>query len=87
MIFSRRSLIEKNMAQFCDFCGRGPLTAQNRSKSMVATKRRMKVNLQNKTIDGKKVKVCTKCLKSQTKGKVLKPTDKKSMGSRTKKGK
>ncbi len=76
------------MAKFCDSCGRGPLTANNRSKSMVATKRRLKVNLQNKTINGKKVKVCTKCLKSITAGKI-KPTFTaiKRVGIRSKKSK
>ena len=76
------------MAKFCDSCGRGPLTAQNRSKSMVATKRRQKVNLQNKTIDGKKMQVCTKCLKGITAGKI-KPTKNvvKRVGVRSKKGK
>jgi len=55
---------------------------------MVATKRRLKVNLQYKTIDGKKVKVCTKCLKSITAGKI-KPTFTaiKRVGIRSKKSK
>tara|TARA_Y100000031_G_C7924279_1_gene249699 strand:+ start:237 stop:467 length:231 start_codon:yes stop_codon:yes gene_type:complete len=76
------------MSKFCEACGRGPLSAQSRSKSMIATKRRQKVNLQNKTIDGKKVKLCTKCLKSSTKeGFVLKFGAKPRVGKRTKKTK
>ncbi|MFH1142829.1 MAG: L28 family ribosomal protein [Candidatus Uhrbacteria bacterium] len=55
------------MSKFCDACGRGALSAQNRSKSLVATKRTQKVNLQNKTVDGKKAKVCTKCIRSSSK--------------------
>ncbi|MBU0531307.1 50S ribosomal protein L28 [Patescibacteria group bacterium] len=76
------------MAKFCESCGRGPLTANNRSKSMVATKRRMKVNLQNKTIGGKKMQVCTKCLKGFTAGKIVPTTTApKRVGIRSKKGK
>lgn len=76
------------MSKFCDACGRGPLSAQSRSKSMIATKRRQKVNLQNKTIDGKKVKLCTKCLKSSTKeGFTLKLGAKPKVGVRSKKSK
>lgn len=76
------------MAKFCDSCGRGPLSAQTRSKSMVATKRRQKVNLQNKIIDGKKMRICTKCIKGITAGKI-KPTGTvvKRVGIRSKKGK
>ncbi|MEA3272103.1 MAG: 50S ribosomal protein L28 [Patescibacteria group bacterium] len=51
----------------CEKCGRGSLKAVSRSHSNVATKRRQKVNLQKKTIDGKRMKICTKCIKTMNK--------------------
>ena len=41
------------MAQFCEVCGRGPQMSNLRSKSNIATKRRQKVNVQPKKLDGK----------------------------------
>ncbi len=55
------------MSRRCDVCGRKPLTANNRSHSMIATKRKQFLNLQSKKIDGKKVKICTNCLKTMAK--------------------
>lgn len=52
------------MAKKCTICGRGPATAVSRSHSNVATKRRQHLNLQTKKISGKKVKICTRCLKT-----------------------
>jgi len=76
------------MSKFCETCGRGALSAQTRSKSMVSTKRTQKVNLQNKTIDGKKVKVCTRCIRSSSKdGFDLKIGAKPRVGLRSKKEK
>jgi len=55
---------------------------------MVSTKRTQKVNLQNKTIDGKKVKVCTRCIRSSSKdGFDLKIGAKPRVGLRSKKEK
>ncbi len=52
------------MARRCDYCGRGPKRAVSRSKSNIATKRWHHINIQHKTIGGKRYKVCTKCLKT-----------------------
>jgi large subunit ribosomal protein L28 len=52
------------MARRCSICGRGPQTSFSRSHSNVATKRRQYLNLQTKTISGKKIKICARCLKS-----------------------
>lgn len=48
-------------------CGRGTMTGFNVSHSKVKTKRTQKINLQSKKIDGKKTKVCTSCIKSNSK--------------------
>ena len=57
------------MAKKCDLCGKGPLVGNNVSHANNKTKRRWLPNLQSvrvKTEDGssKKLKICTKCLKS-----------------------
>lgn len=55
------------MSRTCMVCGRNALNSATRSHSNVQTKRKQQVNLQNKTINGSKVKVCTKCLKTMNK--------------------
>jgi large subunit ribosomal protein L28 len=61
------------MAKVCAICGKGPSFGNNRSHSMVATKRRFEPNLQRVRVllDGvaRRVNVCTRCLKA---GKVQK---------------
>jgi large subunit ribosomal protein L28 len=61
------------MSKICSVCGKKPSFGNNRSHSMVATKRRVDPNLQRVRIvvDGapKRAYVCTRCLKS---GKVTK---------------
>jgi large subunit ribosomal protein L28 len=52
------------MARRCDNCGRGPLSGNTRSHSKIATKVRRLVNLQTKTIDGEKRKLCTSCMRT-----------------------
>ncbi|MAF14303.1 MAG: 50S ribosomal protein L28 [Parcubacteria group bacterium] len=54
------------MAQ-CDICKRQPLKANWKSHSQVKTIRRQKLNLQSKKIDGKKISICTSCLKNLAK--------------------
>jgi ribosomal protein L28 len=51
----------------CGICGRSAVTGNNRSHSNTATKRKFKINLQTKRIDGKKQMVCTKCIKGMSK--------------------
>ena len=61
------------MSRVCAICGKKPSTGNNRSHSMVATKRRFNPNLQRVRLilDGKPTRdyVCTRCLKA---GKVTK---------------
>jgi large subunit ribosomal protein L28 len=61
------------MSKVCSLCGRHPSFGNNRSHSMVATRRRFDPNLQKMRIlvDGvaKRAYVCTRCLKA---GKVSK---------------
>lgn len=55
------------MSKQCDICGRKPMTSINRSHSMRATKRKQNLNLQTKIINGKRLKVCTRCLRTMAK--------------------
>ncbi|PIS42281.1 MAG: 50S ribosomal protein L28 [Candidatus Kerfeldbacteria bacterium CG08_land_8_20_14_0_20_40_16] len=55
------------MGRFCQICGRGALTSVSRSHSNIATKRRQYLNLQKTVYQGKRVKACARCIKSQTK--------------------
>jgi large subunit ribosomal protein L28 len=61
------------MSKVCSLCGRHPSFGNNRSHSMVATRRRFDPNLQKMRIliDGvaQRAYVCTRCLKA---GKVSK---------------
>jgi ribosomal protein L28 len=51
----------------CDICSRQPLKGNSVSHSNRKTIRRQKLNLQTKTVDGKKLRVCTRCLKTLAK--------------------
>jgi large subunit ribosomal protein L28 len=55
------------MSKVCSLCGRHPSFGNNRSHSMVATRRRFDPNLQRMRIlvDGvvRRAYVCTRCLK------------------------
>ncbi len=55
------------MAQVCEVCGRGTTVGNNVSHSQVKTKRTMKINLKSKKMDGKKIKICTSCLRTYKK--------------------
>jgi len=61
------------MSKVCSVCGKKPAFGNNRSHSMVATKRRFDPNLQRvrMLVDGvaRRAYVCTRCLKG---GKVTK---------------
>ena len=52
------------MARTCDICGRGSLKGHKVSHSNIKTIRRQALNLQSKMIDGKKKKVCVKCMRT-----------------------
>jgi ribosomal protein L28 len=55
------------MARVCDRCGRGSNRAISRSHSNIATKRQQFVNLQARSVAGKQMKVCTRCVRTMTK--------------------
>lgn len=55
------------MSKSCEICGRGTQTSFHVSHSKVKAKRTQKVNIQTKKVDGMKLKVCTKCIKTATK--------------------
>ena len=61
------------MAQVCEICGKGPQFGNNISHAHNVTKRRWNPNLQSVRAlvagQGKRVKVCTSCIKG---GKVTK---------------
>ena len=52
------------MAKVCEICQRKAVIGNLRSKSRIATKRKMALNLQFKKVDGKKISICTSCLKT-----------------------
>ena len=49
------------MGKKCDLCGRSSTKGAKRSHSNIKTLKRQNINLQTKTIDGLKLKVCTTC--------------------------
>jgi len=55
------------MAKKCDLCGRVSTRGTQRSHSNIKTLKRQNINLQSKKIDGKKMLVCTKCIKTMVK--------------------
>ena len=70
MLLSHLKVLNYNhcMAKVCFSCGKGPAFGNNRSHSMVATRRRFDPNLQKVRIDDggrpRRVYVCTRCLKA-----------------------
>ncbi len=69
----RARLYSRAMPKICHVCAKGPAFGNNRSHSMVATRRRFDPNLQRVRIDDggtpRRVYVCTRCLKA---GKIVK---------------
>ena len=55
------------MARTCDICGRGSLKGHKVSHSNINTIRRQALNLQTKTIDNKKKRICAKCIRTMKK--------------------
>ena len=55
------------MAKRCVACARVATPGHNRSHSNRQTLRRQNINLQTRTVDGKRVLVCAKCLKTANK--------------------
>jgi len=60
------------MAKKCDLCGRSATKGASRSHSKIKTLKRQNINLQSKSIDGLKVKLCTSCLRTIDKPKRVK---------------
>lgn len=58
-----------NMATKCDICGRGTKKDASRSHSNIKNTKRQNINLQKRTIDGKRMDVCIKCTKTMKKKK------------------
>ncbi|MBI4449765.1 50S ribosomal protein L28 [Candidatus Uhrbacteria bacterium] len=55
------------MSKRCSVCSRGARSGQRRSHSNIKTKRRFGVNLQWRTINDVRTRICTRCLKTRTK--------------------
>ena len=55
------------MAKKCELCGRGATKGAKRSHSNIKTLKRQNINLQTKSIDGLKLKVCVKCIRTMKK--------------------
>lgn len=63
------------MAKKCEICGKGPVTGNNVSHAHNKTRRRWLPNLQSVKVEvsagnNKKMRVCTRCIRS---GAVVKP--------------
>ena len=52
------------MSRACNICGRGTTSGNSRSHSNIATKRRQNVNLQTVRINGKRLRISARTLKT-----------------------
>jgi len=55
------------MARICERCNRGYNKAVSRSHSNIPTLWRQQLNLQYKVVDGKRIRICTRCIKTLSK--------------------
>ncbi|NTW30748.1 MAG: 50S ribosomal protein L28 [Candidatus Moranbacteria bacterium] len=55
------------MSRVCQLTGRGTRSGNSRSHSNIATKRKFAVNLQTKVVDGKRVRLSAKAIKTLAK--------------------
>lgn len=55
------------MSRVCQLTGRGTRSGNKRSHSNIATKRKFAVNLQTKKIDGQRVRLSAKAIKTLAK--------------------
>jgi large subunit ribosomal protein L28 len=55
------------MSRICEVTGRGPKASRSRSHSNVQTKRRCMINLQTVKIDGKRVRIAARTLRTMKK--------------------
>ncbi len=59
------------MSRICEISGKRPLSGNNRSHSLRATRRKWNVNLQTVVIDGKKVRVAARTLRTLKKNQAI----------------
>ena len=52
------------MTKKCLTCGRTATKGAKRSHAKNKTLKRQNINLQNKKVEGKKIKICTSCLRT-----------------------
>jgi len=57
------------MSKRCDLCKRSATKGASRSHSKIKTLKRQGINLQSKTVDGLKLKICTSCMRTLAKRK------------------
>lgn len=55
------------MSRVCQVTGRGTKTGNSRSHSNIATRRKFAINLQTKKIDGVRVKLSTRAIRTLAK--------------------
>jgi len=55
------------MARTCDICAGGTTSGMSRSHSNIGTKRKLFQNLQTVRRNGRRLKICTNCLKTEAK--------------------
>ncbi len=55
------------MSRVCEVCGKGKMDGKTVSHANNKAPRKYNVNLQTTEIDGKKVRACTKCIKTAKK--------------------
>ncbi|KKQ80251.1 MAG: 50S ribosomal protein L28 [Parcubacteria group bacterium GW2011_GWC2_38_7] len=67
LVYDHLRLLTYYMSRICELCGKGPRATTTRSHSRIATKAVQYPNLQIKTIDGKRTKACTRCIKTLAK--------------------
>jgi ribosomal protein L28 len=60
------------MAKKCDICGRSATKGASRSHSKIKTLKKQNINLQTKTVDGIKARICTSCARTLVKPKRVK---------------
>lgn len=60
------------MAKKCDLCRRSATKGASRSHSKIKTLKRQNINLQARTIDGIKLRICTSCIRTLNKPKRVK---------------
>jgi len=55
------------MSKVCDLCAKGPKAGNTVSHSVRRVKRRFLPNLIKVNLEGKKIKICTQCQRTQNK--------------------